>query len=58
MKSQEDIKRDLVSLDNLVRKEIIFDVIEEKESDFDVENYCDMTLTTGMPLISKEVKNV
>ena len=55
--TQEDIRKDIEAVNTLVRKEIVFDMVDESCGGIDVENCCDMTLTGGMPMYT-EIKNV
>ena len=50
--NQADIRRDIASIEALVRQEIVFDIVDndDRKNGLDVENCCDFVTTSGMPI--------
>lgn len=57
--TQDDIRKDIANLNEVVRNEVVFDIIESKGGEIDIENCCDMTLTCGTPIcMEKKCLNI
>lgn len=55
--TQADIRRDIATIEDLIRQEIVFDIVEpEKPDGVDIENCCDFMLTPGKSIYMEPIK--